>query len=81
MTQRNLPPLEVGTAYRVPDFESFDYDHIFQGANKAILRIRLKNRTTLEIPATDDQLKILAAVLAEAFGPHVIAHLKANGRI
>lgn len=81
MTQRNLPPLEVDTAYRIQGFESFDYDHLFQSEGKAILRLRLKNRTTLELPATDDQLKLLAVLLAEAFGPHVIAHLKTNGRV
>lgn len=63
---KNLPPLEVGQAYRAQDFEYFEYDHLFQGAGKAILRLHLANKTTIDIPATDEQLKYLRNVLNAA---------------
>lgn len=67
MIIKNLPPLEVGQAYRAADFEYFEYDHIFQGEQRAILRLHLKNGTTIDLPTTDDELKRLRNVLNAAF--------------
>lgn len=82
MSKRNLPPLEVGSAYQATDFERFEYLHhslIPQSEQKSIFRLHLKNGTTIDLPATDEQLKHLAIVLSEAFGTDVIAHLKNRG--
>lgn len=81
-TKPNLPPLQVGRAYQATDFNGFEYRHhstIPQSEQKSIFRIHLSNGTTIDLPATDEQLKHLAIVLTEAFGPHVIAHLKSRG--
>ena len=77
MPPKNLPPLEVGTAYVAADFESFEYFGAKLTGSKAILRLHLSNGTTIDLPTTDDELRHLLSVLCEAFGPHVIEHLKA----
>lgn len=84
MKLRNLPPLQVETAYLATDFQRFEYEHHSRNhahAGKSILRVHLKNGTTLDLPATDEQLKDLATSLAEAFGPTVIEFLKARSWI
>jgi hypothetical protein len=76
---RNLPPLEVGTAYVATDFESFDYWSSTLTESKAILRLHLSNRTTIDLPSTDDELRRLLALLCDAFPPDAIAHMKGRG--
>jgi hypothetical protein len=73
---RNLPPLEVGTAYRAQDFESFEYFGSKLTEREAILRLHLKNETTIDLPTNDDELKRLLRVLIAAFGDEAIAHLR-----
>lgn len=53
MSQRNLPPLEVGTAYTATDFQSFEYSGAALTGSKAILRLHLSNGTTIDLPAND----------------------------
>lgn len=78
MTVRNLPLLEVGTPYQAVDFERFEYfGSRLTGGPTAILRLHLKNGTTIDLPATDDELRRLMHNLIEAFGPAAIEHLKA----
>lgn len=77
--QKNLPPLQVETAYEAADFERCEYCGAMLTGSKAILRLHLKNGTTIDLPANDDELKRLTLVLCEAFGPAVIAHLKKRG--
>ena len=79
MPRRNLPPLEVGTAYEAADFQRFEYFGAKLRAEGAILRLHLKNGTTLDLPASESELQNLAIALAEAFPPVVIGHLKARG--
>ena len=76
--QKNLPPLQVGMAYEAADFERFEYCGAMLTGSTAILRLHLKNGTTIDLPANDDELKRLALVLCEAFGPHVIEHIKSR---
>ena len=76
MTMKNLPPLEVGTAYRAVDFDRFDYHGAALTGSKAILRLHLKNETTIDLPTSDDELRRLLFVLCDAFGEAAIAHLK-----
>lgn len=78
MPRRNLPPLEVGKAYVAADFESFEYAGAALTGSKAILRLHLKNGTTIDLPTTDDELKHLLVMLCDAFGPHAIDHLKSR---
>lgn len=78
---RALPPLEVGSAYEATDFQSFEYSHASLRGGPNILRLHLKNGTTLDLPASDEALKNLLSMLIEAFGSHAIAHLKRNRRI
>ena len=84
MRPRNLPPLEVSTVYRVQDFEEFDFSgrdlHLaVTGEDTAILRVRLANRTILEIPAKEEDLHHLLRVLMEAFPSVAQEHAKARG--
>jgi hypothetical protein len=76
MPMKNLPPLAVGQAYQAADFESFDYAGSKLTGSKAILRLHLKNKTTIDLPTTNDELHVLLRLLCDAFGPVAIAHLK-----
>ena len=78
MSQKNLPPLEVGQAYRAQKFERFEYVGSALTGSKAILRLHLANRTTIDLPTTDEELKRLMVVLIEAFGSDAISHLKSR---
>jgi hypothetical protein len=80
-SRKALPPLEVGRAYVAADFERFEYCGSMLTGSKAILRLHLKNGTTIDLPASDDELKRLLIVLCEAFGPVVVEHLKKRGWI
>jgi hypothetical protein len=79
--RKNLPPLEVGTPYIATDFENFEYFGAKLTGSEAILRLHLKNATTVDLPATDDELKNLMVMLIEAFGPRAIEHLRSRGWI
>jgi|JRYD01.1.fsa_nt_gb hypothetical protein len=79
MSRRPLPPLEVGTAYEAADFERFEYcaPRLSEGA--PTLRLHLKNGTTLDLPASDADLRLLALHLCEAYPGAVIDLLKSRG--
>ena len=79
--RKPLPPLAIETNYVAADFESYEYFGAMLTGSKAILRLHLKNGTTIDLPSSDDELKRLLVMLSEAFGPHVIAHLKNRGWI
>jgi hypothetical protein len=76
MQWRNLPPLEARTPYRAMEFQNFEYFGSALTGSEAILRLHLKNATTIDLPTNDAELKRLAIALCEAFGPDVIEHLK-----
>ncbi|HXP74640.1 MAG TPA: hypothetical protein VN823_10890 [Stellaceae bacterium] len=78
---KNLPPLQVGQAYEATDFERFDFVRYPQPGSKAILRLHLKNGTTVDLPTTDDELRRLALTLCAAFAEAVIADLRQRGWI
>ena len=65
MRPKNLPPLEVGQAYRAQDFESFEYVGAALTGSKAILRLHLKNKTTIDLPTSDDQLLFLMNIASK----------------
>jgi len=68
MSRRNLPPLQAQTPYVAADFERFEYfGSVLTGESTATLRLHLKNATTLDIPASDEQLQHLLVLLCEAF--------------
>jgi len=52
MKSKNLPPLEVETAYLATDFERFEYSgaQLQPPGSKAILRLHLSNGTTIDLP-------------------------------
>ena len=77
--KRPLPPLATATNYEAVDFESYEYFGAALTGSKAILRLHLKNGTTIDLPANDDELKRLLLMLCEAFGPDAVAHLKTRG--
>ena len=79
MQAKNLPPLEVGTAYVASDFETFEYCGAALTGSKAILRLHLKNGTTIDLPANDDELRRLLHSLCDAFGEDATRHLKERG--
>lgn len=76
MSQRNLPPLEVGQAYTAADFERFEYFGAKLTGKEATLRLHLKNGTTIDLPTKDDELRHLLRALCDAFGPEAISHLR-----
>lgn len=76
-----LPSLEVGTAYEAVGFERFEYSHASLSGGATILRLHLKNGTTLDLPTSDEALKNLLTMLCDAFGPHAVAHLRSRGWI
>jgi hypothetical protein len=73
-----LPPLEVGKAYAATDFEHFEYVGSQLTGSAAILRLHLKNGTSIDVPTPDQELEVLLATLCDAFGPKAIAHLKSR---
>lgn len=83
MSQRFLPPLEADTNYRVADFEYFEYGHrllrqAVTGEDTSILHLHLKNRTTLDLPVSDDGLQHLMRVLISAFPAQALEFLKSQ---
>lgn len=81
MQHRNLPPLEVGTQYRLQDFEGFEYTGLplAQGLlkeDKAILHLHLANGTRLDAPASDEMLHFLLRNLISAFPVETLKFLK-----
>jgi hypothetical protein len=76
MKRLNLPPLEVGRPYVTSDFEWFEYCGGALSGEEPILRLHLKNGTTLDLPTTEEELNRLLFVLIDAFGPKAIEHLK-----
>ena len=75
MPRKNLPPLEVGQEYVAADFERFEYFGAALTGSEAILRLHLRNGTTIDLPTTDDALKHLLVVLCDAFPPAAIDFL------
>lgn len=83
MSQRFLPPLEADTSYRVADFEWFEYSgrslmRPLAGEDTNILRLHLKNRTTLDLPATDEALHHLLRNLIHAFPVVALDEIKSQ---
>jgi hypothetical protein len=76
---RNLPPLEVGTAYVATDFREFEYSSAQLTGSKAILRLHLSNGTTIDLPASDDELRKLMAMLCQAFPQQAIQLFRQRG--
>ena len=74
-----LPPLAVETNYAAVDFERFEYFGAVLPGVKAILRLHLKNGTTIDLAASDDELRNLLVMLCEAFPPTAVQHVKARG--
>lgn len=79
MPRRNLPPLEVGKAYEAVDFERFEYFGEILTGSKAILRLHLKNATTIDLPCSKQEMERLTRALCEAHGKVAIEHLKLRG--
>lgn len=77
----SLPLLEVGRAYLATDFESFEYSDKRLNGKQSILRLHLKNGTSIDLPVTDDQLKHLLAALIGAFGDYAKTVLSGFGQL
>lgn len=81
MSDRNLPPLQADTSYRVADFQYFEYSHAsirqpLTGEDTSILRLHLKNRTILDLPLSDEQLRHMQRTLIAAFPADALAYIK-----
>ena len=72
MPMKNLPPLEVGQAYRATDFASFEYSSATLTGSAAILRLHLTNGTTIDLPASDAESRRLMEMLCDAFPQEAI---------
>ena len=79
MSSKNLPPLEVGQAYVAADFENFEYVGSALTGTTAILRLHLKNGTTIDLPASDDELRELMHLLCDAFPPAAVELFRDRG--
>jgi hypothetical protein len=79
MSRKNLPPLEVGTAYVAADFERFEYWSEKLAGSTAILRLHLKNGTTIDLPSSPEELRRLMLVLMDANGTLAVDHLVLRG--
>jgi hypothetical protein len=67
MSKRPLPPLSTDTAYEAADFERFEFAGAILTGRTAILRLHLKNGTTVDVPASDEQLRHPRNILQAAF--------------
>lgn len=81
VSDRNLPPLQADTSYRVADFQYFEYSHAsirqpLTGEDTSILRLHLKNRTILDLSLSDEQLKHMQRTLIAAFPADALAYIK-----
>jgi len=81
LSRRNLPPLQVGTTYRVSDFELLEFSagslwKTVTGEDTAILRLHLANATILEMPISDDALRHHMRLLVSAYPTEAIEFLK-----
>lgn len=75
--KKPLPLLEVGCAYRAQVVVSFQYLAAGQTTdNIPILRLDLRNGTTLDLPSTDDELKRLMKVLMASFPVEALEFLR-----
>lgn len=83
MAKQALPPLKVGGAYLATEFERFDYvgAKLMPPGELALLRLHLKNGTTIDLPVRDEELLRLAHVLAEAFPQEIIGNFRAKNWI
>ena len=79
MPGRTLPPLEVGQAYHAADFERFEYFGATLTGSTAILRLHLKNGTTIDLPASDDELRLLMHSLCAAFPEDAVKVFRDRG--
>jgi len=79
--KKPLPPLATQTNYMAADFDHFEYFGLALTGSKAILRVSLKNGTTIDLPTTDDDLQWLLRTLIEAFPAAAIARLKGRGLV
>ncbi|KSV84534.1 hypothetical protein N183_11960 [Sinorhizobium sp. Sb3] len=81
MSQRFLPPLEADTRYRVAEFQSFSFGHrtllkAVTGEDTSILHLHLSNRTTLDLPVSDEALQYLMVTLMDVFPQQAIDRVK-----
>ncbi|MGE7367914.1 hypothetical protein ACQKKX_02435 [Neorhizobium sp. NPDC001467] len=80
MSQRILPALEVGTSYRVVDFERFEYQHRSlgqaHGEEANILRLHLKNQTILDLPVSDEAFEHLLRTMIHMFPAVALDEIK-----
>lgn len=67
MRWKNLPPLAIGQAYRATEFERFDFAGSALTGSGAILRLQMSNGTTIDLPTSDDELRRLRNILAQAY--------------
>ena len=74
--RRPLPPLQVETNYIAQDFEEFEYFGSKLTEGKAILRLHLKNQTTIDLPCNDDELQRLMLILCENFPQRAVSHVR-----
>lgn len=81
MSQRFLPPLEADTRYRVAEFQNFSFGHrtlrkAVIGEDTSILHLHRSNRTTLDLPVSDEALQYLMVTLMDVFPQQAIARVK-----
>lgn len=79
MREKPLPPLATDTAYRVEDFQRFEYFGAALTGSEAILRLHLTNGTTLDLPTTETELRHLLLALCDAMPEAAANHLKMRG--
>ena len=76
---RPLPPLEAGVAYRATEFDRFDYFGGVTPGRASILRLCLRNGTTIDLPTTEEKLRHLLFLLVVAFPQDAVENVKKMG--
>ena len=81
MAKKNLPPLEVGKAYIAAEFDHFEYvsSKLVPSGQSAILRLHMRNGTTIDFPVRDSELRRFALVMASAFPKEIIDYFSSKG--
>jgi hypothetical protein len=77
-TQKRPLLLSADTVYTAAEFERFEYVGQALTGSTAILRLHLKNGTTIDLPTNDAELQHLMRNLIDAFPAEALAHVKSR---
>jgi hypothetical protein len=74
--RKPLLPLATETNYLAAEFEYLEYFGSQLTGSEAILRLNLKNGTTIDVPCSDNQLQHLMISLCESFPERAVSYVR-----